>query len=36
MFFVVSSPEVMAEADAVIKNMLKVWGIHGCSLLSRG
>ncbi len=27
MFFVVSSPEVMAEADAVMENLLKVWGI---------
>jgi hypothetical protein len=27
-FFVVSSPEVMAEADAVIENLLKVWGVH--------
>ncbi len=33
--FVVSSPEAMAEADAVIENLLKVWEIHPCSLLSR-
>jgi hypothetical protein len=35
MFFVVSSPEAMAEADAVIENLLKVGGIQACSLLSR-
>jgi hypothetical protein len=26
LFFVVSSPEVMTEADAVIENLLKIWG----------
>jgi hypothetical protein len=25
LFFVASSPEAMAEADAVIENLLKVW-----------
>jgi hypothetical protein len=35
MFFVVSSPEVMTEANAVIENHLKAWGIHSCSLLYR-
>jgi hypothetical protein len=34
LFFVVSSPEVMAEADAVIENLLKVW-VQACSLLYR-
>jgi hypothetical protein len=29
-----SSPEAMAEADAVIENLLKVW-MKPCSLLSR-
>ncbi len=39
MIFVVSSPEVMGEADtdtdAVVENLLKVWGILACSLLLR-
>jgi hypothetical protein len=34
-FFVFSSPEAMAEADAVIENLLKVWGTQSCSLLLR-
>jgi hypothetical protein len=29
-FFVVSGPEVMAEAGAVIKNLLKVWRKGTC------
>jgi hypothetical protein len=32
-FFVVSSPDVMAEADAVIENLLKVW-VQAFSLFS--
>ncbi len=40
LFFIVSSPEAMAEADAVIENLLKVLGIQYmhilCCLESRG
>jgi hypothetical protein len=37
LFFVVSSPEAMAEAEAeaVIENLLKVWDILACSSLLR-
>jgi hypothetical protein len=34
LFFIVSSPEVMAEADAVIENLIKGW-MQACSLLSQ-
>jgi hypothetical protein len=36
LFFIVSSPEVMAEADAVIENLLKVRGCRLVLLFSRG